>query len=331
VYELLKTPNDELETDPNEAAYQEQKEAVRNAVKEVRGKKEALQNLGIDVDNLEDQALITAVNQAQEEASAIIREFLVQHPESNIPEALSARGARIGTLEGSLEMLKKREEELGQWGREHIGPYINSSTDPQQLVEGTLTEITRSQEYIDQDKAKLASTEIYRDLLETPGIMEDPVVKSAYERSLAANDEERDLEKKLDAVNRKPTTRFFGYTAEKKAEELAAAKRDLVKAKEEAAPANAAYSAACSSYHERLSAFGDVFSRGDQGKGGYEKKRTELKAKIAEGEQRLASQNQQLESARHYREARQALDLERATQTEELTILKAAAQAAARE
>ncbi|MDB5190272.1 MAG: hypothetical protein JWN49_598 [Parcubacteria group bacterium] len=306
----------------DEERYAQSKENVTASIAELRNQKEALKKLGVDTDGLNDDELKQAVEKAQEDNSVTIREFLIQHPGSELPEAVQERKERVDAVEQKIKSLERSMEEHTAWGTKHLGQGISTwNNDPEGLPNKIREGMTWDQESLDKDKVRLAQTSLYKDMLEGIGVMEDPEVKKTYEPAVKANEELRTLENALRAINDKPT-KFFGYTESKKAEEVAAKKLEIVAKKEEATEKDAAYSEAARKFGERYDKAREFFQIGSGKKGGYEETKRELTTSIQDRTRRIEESREQLSNATHYAEKRRALMTDLESQSEELALLK---------
>ena len=308
----------------DEARYAQSKEEALQAIAKLREQKETLKKLGVDADGLNDNELLEEVKKTQEASENTIDEFLVKNPESMLPEAVEERKKSIDALEQKIMSLETRVEEHTKFGEKHVTSNITSWHDnPNGLLETMRKDLQFTQEMLDSDSRKLIQADLYKDMLENQGIMNDPKVKETYEQSLKAGDEKRTLESELEGIKRKPTSRFFGYTEEKKSIEVREAERKLATKTKEAEEKNAAYNAACAKYSDRVDKFEEIFrNTAQRKKGGHQETKKKLEDSVQEYRDRLNKDQTRLTDAEYYVKKRSSLTDELSGHKEKSALLK---------
>ncbi len=304
----------------DEERYAKAKEEVGAAIAELRTQKEMLKTLGVDADGLTDAELMDSVHEAQKNASASIREYLLAHPESELPEAVEERAELIAAVEQKIEFLQRQMKENVAWAEKYVGQGVGTWTNPEDLPNKMRERMTFDRSMLDEVRAQLAQAALYKDIFDSKGVMENPEVKRTYQPAVDANNKVRTLESELRMIKGKATSRFFGYTEKKKEEEVQRKEGELNLAKEEANVAGDVYNAAAKAFQDRHRKFEEIFRR--QGGGGYENARRELEASIGEKEKRLSEQQEKLSHAMYYAESQHKLISELDAQMHELTLLK---------
>ncbi len=288
---------------PEEQQYLEARNGVTAAVENVRVKKEALKNLGVDAEGLSDEELRQAVHDAQEESNKAIQEFLRKHPESELPEANEEREKRVAALEKQIEQIQRNIESHTQWGRENVALNINGWHDN---LDGFLEQEERSLTFPraerDRNKEMLAQLPLYRSMFKGGGVMGDPEVVKTYQPAVDANNAVRELEGELRVIQNKPTSKFFGYTESKKNEEVAAKKAELEAKRKEAEGRDEAYRQAAQRYSNRLNEFNRAFFSGEVkiGENGYQETQSGIEKAIKDAEDRLRNAITSVDNAKYY-------------------------------
>jgi hypothetical protein len=318
----------EVVTDPDkgsdEEKYTQSNEEVAASIAELRKQKEALAAMGVNADKLSDDELIEAVQKAQEDSNTSIRDFLIRHPESELPEAVQEREERIAEVNRKIEGLQGVMESHAAWGKEHVSPDIRTWNlrPPEDIPNWIRERIASAQETLESERTRLAQIDTYKAFLEGEGIMKDPEVERTYQPAVSANEEVRTLQDELDAIRRKQTSKFFGYTEKKKEEEIIAKTHKLSLKKEEAARNSTAYEEAGRQFNQRFDKFKEIFQTGLGKKGGYKEMKSKLENSIQETNARIGKLQEELENASYYAEARRALMNEVEAHTQELALLK---------
>jgi hypothetical protein len=98
VYELLQTPEDELDADSSEADYKEKKEAVRTTGKSVQVNRSELLSLGVDVSDESEEALVAAAEERKKSLDREAKEYVYTNPDSELPEVQEVKREIIEDL-----------------------------------------------------------------------------------------------------------------------------------------------------------------------------------------------------------------------------------------
>jgi hypothetical protein len=307
----------------DEEGYVQSREEVTLAISELRKQKEVLKKLGVEADGLSDDELLQAVYETRENAYMEIQEFLAQHPDSELPEAIGERAERVTVLEQQIGSLQRNIEDHTQFGREHVTAHISSfHEDPESLPNKLRKDMGLQQQWLESEQTKLAQISLYEEFLEGRGIMANPEVARTYEPIVKANNEVRDLENELAAIKRKPTSKLFGYTEKKKQEELSAKEKELADKKVDRDKKDAAYNEATAKYQARLRQYESVRYDVRTGKGAYQSTKAALEKSIITYKERVEEYQKQIRSAEAYFVTRQKLLSDLEVRSRELAVLK---------
>jgi hypothetical protein len=177
VYDLLKTEEDELESNPSEEDYKNKKQEVSGAAKQLKEKIEALRSLGVDPKDKSNEELVEEVKEIKAAEDVKVREYARQNPDSELPEVIGVRQEMIqekekqlvdgiyhseGVLFGGATNRALRELERNGWFRDDLSGEDSYTRDQlrKHLPKLVLQEVKKSDEY--KKVLEALSADIYK-------------------------------------------------------------------------------------------------------------------------------------------------------------------------
>lgn len=274
--------------------------AKREALQGATAKKEVLESLGIDTEGLSDAELEQAVQEVYEQTNQEMEAFILANPDAAVEGAEEFKSELIRKREQQLADAERSMQRTREFGREHVGMY-SEQDDFSDLIEQTRERNNQNRESINATKILLTQVDLYRKELEGLTLMQAPGVKEAQQSATDAHRDLSTLEKELEAIQRKPVSRFFGYTENKKLEEVGAKNRDIARQKEDTTKKQDKYDSLTRNFQQRYDQFLKIFGgKGPFAPGRYESLKGELQKEIEAWTQRVADGETYLSNLSYY-------------------------------